>query len=424
MRNIGVDIVAVERFRRSVERGGDGFLRRVFTPGELAACAGRIERLAGRWAAKEAVIKALDGTGLPHRRRRIEVLNAESGAPVVRLLEPEPAPESNSDSRPPIPGTGPAVRVSISHHHDYAVAIAEVESVEEVWLLPPPAAVRLPDRPPRAHKGTFGKVAVVAGSPGYTGAAYLAATAAARAGAGLVRLYVPRSLQPVLAVKCTEVMPIGVSEVPGGQLGPALLSEHEDDLGAARSVVLGPGLGQGQQIEELVWRSVRELKSPLVIDADGLNALARHPDQLVRLGDHVVLTPHPREMSRLIRAEVPPGDPERAELARQAADTFGCTVVLKGARTVIAAPGGRHSVDPHEEPLLATGGTGDVLAGLIGGLLAQGSEPFTAACTGVYVHAACARLLAPELGESGLLASDLLPQIPRAMRLIRRLANG
>src|SRR3981081_2484168 len=176
MQRIGVDAVSVDRIALAVKRSGPGFLRKVYTPAEVAYCAGNSERLAGRWAAKEAVIKCFDGTGICFPRRRIEVLPGPSGAPRVRL---------HGEHR------GARVEVSITHHSRLAVATAHLEMPDAADnLLPAPDAVLLPERPRDAHKGTFGTAIVLAGSLGFTGAAYLAATAAARTGAGLVNLLV------------------------------------------------------------------------------------------------------------------------------------------------------------------------------------------------------------------------------------------
>src|SRR5438445_8199162 len=229
MQRIGVDAVSVDRIALAVKRSGRGFLNKVYTPAELVYCGDNVERLAGRWAAKEAVIKCFDGTGICFPRRRIEVLPGPRGAPRVRLL---------GDDR------GARVEVSITHHSNLAVATSHLEMPDLTdTLLPAPEAVSLPDRPRDAHKGTFGTVVVLAGSLGFTGAAYLAATGAARTGAGLVRLLVADSIYPILAAKCTEVMATPVPEVAPGAVGHAADDPILRPLGAAAAGILGPGLG-------------------------------------------------------------------------------------------------------------------------------------------------------------------------------------
>ncbi len=406
MQRIGVDAVSVDRIALAVRRSGPKFLNKVYTRAEQAYCAGNTERLAGRWAAKEAVIKCFDGTGICFPRRRIEVLPAPNGAPKVRLL---------GDHR------GARVEVSITHHSGLAVATAHLEMPDvEDNLLPAPDAVLLPERPRDAHKGTFGTAIVVAGSLGFTGAAYLAATAAARTGAGLVRLLVADTIYPILAAKCTEVMATPVQEVAPGAVGHAAYDSILRQMGTAEVGVIGPGLGRDSSTWRLVLDLAVHAKCPLVIDADGLNALADSPRYKGKLGKHRVLTPHPGEMARLTGKTVEAIAADRSAAARKAAKEWGAVVVLKGAHTVVAHPDGRISEDPHEVPALATGGTGDVLSGIIGGLIAQGSDPFSAAVTGVYIHAAAGRRLSGRMGDSGLLASDLLLEIPVVMNVLRQ----
>jgi hydroxyethylthiazole kinase-like uncharacterized protein yjeF len=281
--------------------------------------------------------------------------------------------------------------------------------------------VAIPARPVDGHKGTFGRVAVVAGSGSFTGAPYLAATGALRGGAGQVRLLVGSSIHPILAVKCTEVEVSPVPESAPGAIGPEAYDAIARALADWATVaVVGPGLGSHAATWQLI-RLLSQTHRPLVLDADGLNALADDPGALAHLGEGGrarVLTPHPGEMSRLVHQPVEMVQAHRQDMALDAAARFGAVVVLKGAHTVVAAPDGRFTVDPHAVPALATGGTGDILAGLIGALLAQGSDPFQAAVTGVYVHAAAGRRAAHGL-LSGVPASELLPMIPRVMQELR-----
>jgi hydroxyethylthiazole kinase-like uncharacterized protein yjeF len=405
MQRIGVDAVSVDRIALAIERSGAGFLNKVYTAAEQAYCAGDPERLAGRWAAKEAVIKCFDGTGICFPRRRIEVLPGPKGAPRARLL---------GDSR------GAMVEVSITHHSRLAVATAHLEMPSTPALLPAPDAVAIPVRPPDAHKGTFGTAVVLAGSLGFTGAAYLCSTAAARTGAGLVRLLVADTIYPILAAKVTEVMATPVGEVAPGAVGHAGLLSILRQMETAEVGIIGPGLGRDSSTWRLVVDLAMRAKVPLVIDADGLNALADSPRAKGKLGKNRVLTPHPGEMARLTGKTTDAINADRTAAARKAAKEWGAIVVLKGAHTVVAHPDGRTSEDPHEVPALATGGTGDVLSGIIGGLIAQGSDPYTAAVTGVYIHGSAGKYLSQQLGDSGLLASDLLLEIPLVMNVLRQ----
>src|ERR1700686_5132218 len=406
MQRIGVDAVSVDRIELAVRRSGTGFLNKGYTPSEQAYCAGNPDRLAGRSAAQEAVIKCFDGTGICFPRRRIEVLPGPNGAPRARLL---------GDHR------GARLEVSITHHSRLAVATAHLEMPEAADdLLPAPDAVLIPERPRDAHKGTFGTAIVLAGGLGYTGAAYLAATATARTGAGLVRLLVGDTIYPILAAKCTEVMATPVPEVAPGAVGHAAYDSIQRQLAGAEVGVIGPGLGRDSSTWRLVLDLALHATCPLVIDADGLNALADSPRFKGKLAKNRVLTPHPGELSRLTGKTAEAIAADRDGSARKAAKEGGAVIVLKGAHTVVAHPDGRLSEDPHEVPALATGGTGDVLAGIIGGLIAQGSDPFVAAVTGVYVHAAAGRRISHRPAGSGLLAPAPLREIPVVMNVLRQ----
>jgi hydroxyethylthiazole kinase-like uncharacterized protein yjeF len=401
---VGIDAVGIDRIALAVRRSGAGFLKKAYTEAELDYCQGSAERLAGRWAAKEAVIKCFDGTGICFPRRRIEVLPSPGGAPRVSLL---------GDT------SGAAVELSITHHSGLAVAAATLTMPGSELLLRPPEALDLPDRPRDGHKGTFGTVVVLAGSRGFTGAAYLSATAAARSGAGIVKLLVAESIYPILAAKCTEVMATPVPEVSPGVVGHVAHDVLSRQFQGAKAALIGPGLGRDSSTWRLVNDLVLEIGCPLVIDADGLNALADSRRTLGRLPAGRVLTPHPGEMARLTGKPASPRQEDRLELAANAAREWKAVVVLKGARTVVAAPDGQVSEDPHEVPALASGGTGDVLGGLIAGFIAQGLDPFTAAVSGVYVHGEAGRRIAARIGDAGLLASDLLEQIPVVQKLLR-----
>jgi NAD(P)H-hydrate epimerase len=256
----------------------------------------------------------------------------------------------------------------------------------------------------------------------FTGAPYLSAMAAARVGAGTVKLFVARTIHPILAGRCVEVMVGALPEAAPGVIGGVSREAVEANLARATVGVVGPGLGQAGETQRLVQEIVTTLPMPLVVDADGLNALSAARGLLPSLGAGGrirVLTPHPGEMARLLDVSTKEVQADREALARRAAREWGAVVVLKGAGTVVAAPDGRTATDPHSVPALATGGTGDVLSGVIGGLLAQRSEPFEAAVTGVWVHAATGLRLQHALGSAGVLASDLLPLLPTVLRDLR-----
>jgi ADP-dependent NAD(P)H-hydrate dehydratase / NAD(P)H-hydrate epimerase len=320
---------------------------------------------------------------------------------------------------------------------------ADVEAIMTEAIGTELARSLLPARPDDAHKGTFGKVLVVGGSAQYPGAPVLAAAAAARAGAGLVTIGVGRS-GAAASGRPAEITLRLLPEAEWGVLGEAAADEVLKAVEGYRALVVGPGIGREKATSEFLTRLLgleaprqrgqigfrigtsaekpatkeRPALPPIVLDADGLTLLAEIDgwwEHLPRTS--LVLTPHPEEMRRLLGAQEIPADPANA--AAEAAGRWGQIVVLKGATTVIAEPEGRVRLNAGGNAALATAGTGDVLAGTIAGLLAQGLAPFDAGTLGVFLHSAAGRLVRDELGDMGTIASDLLPRLPLAIKGLR-----
>ena len=266
-----------------------------------------------------------------------------------------------------------------------------------------PEHIRLPRRSANTHKGDYGKLFILAGSRGYTGAAALCAKAAVRGGAGLVTLAVPERVYAVLAVKCDEAI---VRPWPEDD---AALLEMAKGCDAA---LIGPGLGLGKRTERLVPAFLRALECPVILDADGLNIISGHIDVLDERTGETVLTPHEGEFSRLTGCPLPVRD--RVELARWFAQAHRCTLVLKGHRTVTAFPDGTCAVNPTGNPGMAKGGSGDVLAGLMAALVVQGIE--NAVPAAVWLHGRAGDLAAEDKGEYGMTPSDMIEQIPYAIK--------
>ena len=279
------------------------------------------------------------------------------------------------------------------------------------------AAALLPERDPRGHKGTFGRVVAVAGSLDYAGAALMAGAAALRAGCGLVTLCLPASLQAVIAGRVPELITRGLTETAPYQLDPLKAAATVVEL-PQDALLLGPGLPPTRANFRLVASLLRVEGAAAVVDAGALAALADAPGWTARLARPVVVTPHPGEFARLGRV-AGESDEERRAAAGAAAREWGVVVVLKGARTVIAAPDGRDLSADFEVPALGTAGSGDVLAGVIASLLGQGLAPFEAAALGVYLHARAGDDISDQLGDAGLMATDLLAAIPRVRRHLR-----
>ncbi|MGI8928176.1 MAG: NAD(P)H-hydrate dehydratase [Candidatus Limnocylindrales bacterium] len=264
----------------------------------------------------------------------------------------------------------------------------------------------MPKRDSTAHKGTFGTVVCVAGSLDYAGAAYMTALAAARGGSGLVAIAVPESLRPVFAGRLPEAILLGLPETRGGAIDHERSIDEITSLEAG-ALVVGPGLKESDDYRALIIGLVSMMGAPAVVDAGALNMLSRSGEWWRDSGRNLVLTPHPREFARLTGSPVGPSDRERMDRCLEATQRFDQVVVLKGAYTVIGEPSRRVAISPFANSALATAGSGDVLAGLIGALLAQGVEPFGAACLGVYLHAMAGERLSARLGDGGLLASEL-----------------
>lgn len=277
----------------------------------------------------------------------------------------------------------------------------------------------LPKRGSDSNKGTFGRVLVIGGSRLYCGAPALVALGAYRAGAGLVEAAVPVSVQPSVAAQVLEVI-FQPLEEDDGRISLRSLPSIRKALDAASSVVVGPGIGSGPEspaLVEAILHEMGEASTRAVVDADGLNALARVEDWHAP-GAQLVLTPHPGEMSRLTKLSIAAIQGDRLVEARRWAETWQQVVVLKGAATIVASPDGRASINCTGGPNLATAGSGDVLSGIIGALLAQGMGPFEAAVIGAYLHGRAGDLVRGQMGDAGTLASDLPGRVPLARQSI------
>lgn len=281
------------------------------------------------------------------------------------------------------------------------------------------AGARIPLRPTSGHKGTFGHLLVVAASEGKTGAAALAAAGAHRVGAGLVTLACPVSTNPALEAQCTEAMTTPLPETDAHELSMAGEKAIVEYAEARSTVLLGPGLGRGRETLELVRHLALAISKPLVLDADGIVAFSEEPERLGGRQAPTILTPHPGEAAALLGESAAELNRDRVASARALAEKTRAIVVLKGACTVIAEPAGRILINPTGGPVLAAGGTGDVLAGMVAGFVAQGVEAFDAAALAAFVHGAAADRWAALHGSAGLLASEVAAGVPAVLAALR-----
>jgi NAD(P)H-hydrate epimerase len=272
---------------------------------------------------------------------------------------------------------------------------------------------RLFPRPADANKGQFGRVLIVAGSRGMSGAAILCGSGALRGGAGLVRVATPASIQPIVASGNPCYMTVPLPEDAEGRAGHAAAGELVALAGASNSVVVGPGLGKSATLPDLLLAILSQTTVPLVLDADALNSLAGRATDLRLHHGPVVITPHPGEFARLLDCDIAAVQADRKRLAARFAEAHHAIVVLKGQGTVVT-DGRRIAVNETGNPGMATGGTGDVLAGLVAALLGQGLEPFAAARLAVHLHGLAGDLGRADKGETSLIATDLLDYLPRA----------
>src|SRR5580658_5901151 len=402
---VGVDVTVVDRIAGALRRH-PRFAQRIYTDSEQRYAAAKPERWASRWAAKEAVKKLYGSMGqrIPSYKD-IEVVRRRGGAPEVHVR-----------------GEPTGIALSLTHDGGLAIAVAVNRVGGRRHALPDvPEGLVLAARPDDGNKGTFGRVVVIAGSKHFTGAPGLCAMGAARGGAGLVEVCVPESIHAIVAVGCLEVMPTPLPDAGTGVLHPAALPTIRERLDGADALVIGPGLGRAPETVSALLDLLVGLPCPAVVDADALNIVAESGFDLKRCEPaSVVITPHPAEMARLAGTDTKAVQADRLTTAQQYAQRYGVVVTLQGAETVVATAGQPPHIDRHHIVALATGGTGDVLAGVIGSMLAQGLSARDAAVAGVTVHAQAGQMVQARRGRAGALASDVIDTLPAAQELLRQ----
>ena len=401
---------------------------------------GCLATLSQRMNGKGLVVDAILGTGIKNEVRglyaeAITLMNA-SGLPAIAVDMPSGL---HTDTGSPLgvaiqaemtvslgyPKLGQVIYPGLNYVGDLVVADIGIEprAMEEVapatelmereearWLVP----VRDPD----THKGTYGHLLVVAGSRGKTGAAIMACRAAMRVGAGLVTLAAPRSLNDIFASSLVEAMTEPLREDTAETMEAPSDKEWRRLLERKDALLFGPGIGVSDSTQSALRWLLRDLGLPWVIDADGLNNLALEIDRLRRAKTPPILTPHPGEMARLIDKNTASVNRDRVGVARAFATEHRCHVVLKGARTVIATADGKVFINPTGNPGMASGGMGDVLAGMLAALLGQGFSPEDAMKLGVFLHGFAGDRIAEAKGPIGLIASDIIEDLPAAMRAL------
>ena len=392
---------------------------------------------AGELPAFDCIVDALFGTGISgalrgHVAEAVEDIN-ESGVPVVAVDLPSGlAADSGEIAGPAVDADLTVTFAAPKWCHTFPpacelcgeLAVVDIGIPQQLidgvagaleLITPSDCEELLAPRDPDSHKGTYGHVLIVAGGPGTAGAAVLTARAALRGGAGLVTVAPPESVYVPIAAQLTEALvrpqPAGAEEGYGAGALEALLRLADD----CDVLAIGPGIGTASGTRDTVRGLVAAARVPLVIDADGLNLFAGAVDLLAAVGPPCILTPHPGEMARLLGSSTAEVQSDRVGAARSLAERTGAVVVLKGYRSLVCTPAGSVAVNPTGNAGMASGGTGDVLTGLIAALVGQGLEPAEAARAGVFLHGEAGDLAAAELGEVALIASDLIERLPAAM---------
>jgi NAD(P)H-hydrate epimerase len=438
--NGGDGLVAARVLRRA---GRDADVLLTSAPGDLGGDAGaQLERLPGaapapfaaaRLEGAAGLVDALLGTGATGAPRGpvaevIEAMDA-ARAPVIAADVPSGVDASTGEvagaavravATATFHAAKPGLWIAPGKEHAGAVEVIAIGIPDgapgdpDAGLILPAVLRDVPRRGPASTKFSSGNVVVIGGSRGLTGAPSMAAMAAMRSGAGYVTVAAPASLEANFSARLLEAMLAGLPE-EDGRLGPDALEAAIASVARADAVVLGPGLGRTEDAQALVRELVQRIDVPLVLDADGLNAMAGRLEELRRRRWPTVLTPHAGELGRLLGIDSQEVGRARLAHARAAAARAQAIVVLKGDDTLVAAPSGRVAVSPGGAPALATAGTGDVLSGVTGALLAKGMPAANAACAAVFAHVRAGRLAAEPHGADTVIASDVIAALPAAL---------
>lgn len=417
----GIDVIEVYRIEKNLTN--NKFINKIYTLKEIEYITSKkknSQTAAGIFAAKEAVAKAL-GTGISSFKwTDVEVYHDKEGAPKIILF--------NEARKIALLKGIRYVHISITHIKETALALAVAEGKKEFnkdfnnteyensyGIIN--ALENIKKRKKDTHKGTYGKIAVIAGSRGMAGAAYLSCNSALRAGSGLVFAIVPKSLESIMSMKLTEVIVKGVNDNNNGFLCKSSLKEIIEIVSKCDVAIIGPGIGTNMETKSVVIELIKNLNIPLIIDADGLNCIIDDKELLKEYSNKIIITPHPGEMKKLTEKKIIDLE-NKVILAKDFSYNYNVVTVLKGHNTVIASPDGNYFINSTGNPGMATAGSGDVLSGIIASLLGQGIDALNAAACGTYLHGLAGDLASEDKGEYGLIAGDILNNIPYAFKSI------
>lgn len=393
----GIDIARIERFKNLKER----FFKRCFTSKEIEELQERhfkLESISSIFSAKEAFSKAY-GLGIfEFGFQNVSLLHDEFGKPFLDFSE-----DGYSKLRK---RALTFEDVSISHDGDYVISVVLLkEGVKKEFYLN--------NRNKESNKGDYGRLGIIAGSKGMAGSNYLASMAALRTGSGLVYSLVPSSLEEIMQIKSTEIIVRGISTA-GDFFNKESIDEVMDTIKDFDAVAIGPGLGRNEETGIFVREILKNFNGSTVLDADGINLVTL--DFLSKLEKDLVITPHPKEFSRLIDKPVKEIQANREDITAKFAKDIGKTILLKGNKTIVASAKADLYVNQTGNPGMATAGSGDVLTGIIGSLLGQGYGIFEAGKLGAYFHGLAGDIGAEKKGEASLIASDIIGFLPKALK--------
>lgn len=418
----GIDIVDIKRIKELLNKNERRFLNKIFTDIEIEYIENKgikANTIAGMFAAKESVSKLI-GSGIGEINwKDIEIYHEKSGKPYIYI---------NVKLRERLEALNIGdIDISISHEKEYALAIAV--GVKASRNLEKPLKddlkVEIPDvfkkmlakRKGISHKGSYGRVAVIAGSRGMTGAPYLASQSALRTGSGLIYSIVPKSIEEIMSVKLTEVIVRSVEDDGKGYFTYNSLEDILKEIEDMDALGIGPGMGVDKNRLNIIEEIIKAYNNPIIFDADAINCLSIKPDVLYNRNKEIIITPHPGELGRFLGKSTEEIQANRKFYCKYASDKYNIIVVLKGSKTLVAYPGEKDSyVNYTGNPGMATAGSGDVLTGMILSFLGQGMLAIDAARLGVFTHGLAGDLASLDKGEYSMIASDIIDNISKAIK--------
>lgn len=415
--SIGIDIVNINRIKKIIEKNRDKFYEKIFTEKEINYIFKRNHKsqtIAGLFASKEAVSKVL-GKGIGDINwKDIEILHDNNGKPFLNR---------NKKIKQNLKKINLAdIQISISHERNYAIAFAigyipkEKDYLNDI-IIDESLRKLLLKRKKNSHKGDFGRSLIIGGSRGMTGSMFLSSRACIKSGAGLIYTLVPEMLENIMSIKLTEEI-IKIAKDDGkGHFIDKSLKDILNHVKGMDAIAIGPGMGRNSSNAYILEELIKNIEVPMVIDADGINALSKNKDILLNKNSEIIITPHPGELSRLIDVSIEEIQENRVFYSKYISRKYNIVIVLKGHHTIVCSKDDIY-INYTGNPGMATAGSGDVLTGIITSFVAQGMKGFDASKLGVYIHGLAGDLAKNKKGEYGMMASDILENIPYIIKMI------